>query len=63
MVPISLLDDPRFWRDRAKEMRVLAEGVQHPEAKQIMAKMAQDYERLATLAEDLSQRQRRHEPD
>jgi hypothetical protein len=60
MVPISLLDDPRHWRERAEEMRLLAEAIHHPEAKHIMVRMAQDYERLATLARQLNQPRREH---
>jgi CRP/FNR family cyclic AMP-dependent transcriptional regulator len=45
-------DDPAHWRQRAEEMRTLAEGAVAPKAKKRMLKMAQEYEKLAGRAEE-----------
>jgi hypothetical protein len=50
MSPYSI-NDPKHWLDRAKEARALAEQISDPEAKRIMLKNADDYERLAQRAE------------
>jgi O-methyltransferase involved in polyketide biosynthesis len=51
MSPYSI-NDPKHWLDRAKEARALAEQIDDPEAKRIMRKNADDYERLAKRAEE-----------
>ena len=43
--------DPKHWRNRAKEMRALAEGVKDRQAKATMLKIANDYEKLAERAD------------
>ena len=43
--------DPRQWRERAEEARVLAEQMADAETKAIMLKIAEDYEKLAQRAE------------
>jgi hypothetical protein len=43
--------DPKHWRNRAKEMRALAESVKDRQAKATMLKIANDYEKLAERAD------------
>jgi hypothetical protein len=43
--------DPAHWRGRAKEMRVLAEQMDECVSKQMVHRIAEDYERLAQTAE------------
>jgi len=43
--------DPAYWRGRAEETRVLAEQMQECVSKQMMRRIAEDYERLARTAE------------
>ena len=47
----SFTNDPAHWRHRAEEMRTLAEGMSSSETRQIMMRIATDYERLAERAE------------
>jgi len=46
-----LLNDPKHWLGRAKEMRLLAQEMVDPESKRMMLKIADDYESLAKRAE------------
>ena len=39
--------DPKYWRDRAEEMRRLATDVTNEDAKQMMLRIADDYDDLA----------------
>ena len=45
------INDPAHWRHRAEQMRTLAEGMSSSETRQIMMRIAADYERLAERAE------------
>jgi hypothetical protein len=47
----NLLDDPKHWLARAKEIRVLAEDMRDQQSKRTMLKIAEDYEILAERAE------------
>ena len=40
--------DPEHWRDRAEDMRRLARDTQNEEAKQMMLRIADDYDELAS---------------
>jgi hypothetical protein len=44
-------DDSAFWRARADEMRVLAETVEGEISKQLLHRIADDYERFARTIE------------
>jgi hypothetical protein len=47
-----LVDDPEFWRSRAEVVRVIADDMKEAEAKAIMERIANDYERLAKCAKE-----------
>jgi hypothetical protein len=55
----SHFKDPPYWRDRARELRALADNLKDdPAAKEMILKCAQDYDKLAEPAqEDLRDRQ------
>jgi hypothetical protein len=48
----DLLTNPKFWRDRAEEIRLLAERYIHPETKRMLQNIVNDYEHLARRAEE-----------
>ena len=50
-MPDSVLDNPKHWRERAEEARSIAEQLSDPDAKRMMLRIADDYERLAQHAE------------
>jgi hypothetical protein len=41
------LNDPKHWRARAVEVRAVAEHISDPLSKDMMLKVADEYERLA----------------
>jgi len=43
----SILDNPEHWQERAEEARSIAEQMSDPDTKQMMLRIAEDYERLA----------------
>jgi predicted Rossmann-fold nucleotide-binding protein len=47
-VPIN---DPKYWRGRAKEARTVANEMTDPDAKRRMLRIVDDYEELARRAE------------
>ena len=53
-MPASFINDPEYWRDRAKEKRRLAEGMKDQLSKEKILRIARDYERLAQRAEERS---------
>jgi hypothetical protein len=50
------LNDAKHWRDRAAEMRVLSVEMKDFEARTLMLKLANDYDKLADRAEDRATR-------
>ena len=50
-MPGSFINDPRHWRGRAEEARTLAEQMSDETSKQMMLRIADDYDRLAERAE------------
>jgi hypothetical protein len=51
-MPLYSINDPKHWRDRAKEARALAEQIADPETKRTILNNADDYERLAQRAQE-----------
>ena len=47
----TFINDPAHWRDRAQQMRVLAEDMNDEYSKAAMLRIAEEYERLAKRAE------------
>ena len=45
------LQNPEFWRFRAEEVLTLSENLKHAETKKIMARIAEDYERIVKIVE------------
>jgi hypothetical protein len=43
--------DAKHWRDRAAEMRVLSDEMKDFEARTLMLKLANDYDKIADRAE------------
>ena len=56
------LNDAKHWRDRAAEMRVLSAEMRDFEAQTLMAKLANDYDKLADRAEDRAARDKTPAP-
>jgi hypothetical protein len=46
----TLLKDPRYWRNRAEELRTIAEQLSDPGARNTMLGVATDCDRLAEHA-------------
>ena len=44
--------DPQHWRFRAEEARTVADQMIHEEARTIVRRIANDYDRLAKVAEE-----------
>jgi len=51
-MPASFINDPEHWRHRAEETRTLADGMRDEISRQMMLRIAQDYDRLAQRAEE-----------
>ena len=53
IVAANKMSDPDFLRFRAKEVRATAHDLRTEEAKAIMMRVAEDYERIAKIAESI----------
>ena len=49
-MPSGDIRDPKHWRDRAAEMRVLADTMKETDTIAIMHRLADDYDKLADRA-------------
>ena len=47
-----VLDNPQHWRNRAQEMRALADLIDDPSTKRTLLEIAGPYDRLAEKAEE-----------
>ncbi len=50
-MPATFINDPKHWRARAEEIRALADQMSDETSRQMMLRVASDYERLAERAE------------
>jgi hypothetical protein len=48
----NAFEDPKHWRDRAEEVRLIAQDMKDEQSKATMLRIADDYERLARKAEE-----------
>ena len=55
----GLLDNPKYWRNRAEEARVVADSMQDQQSKELMLGIARDFERMAALAEERPKRSKK----
>ena len=56
------IHDPKHWMDRATEMRALSQSMADVEARAIMLRLADDYDKLADRAEARSEGKRPKQP-
>jgi hypothetical protein len=56
------IHDPRHWMDRAAEMRALSQSMADVEARAIMLRLADDYDKLADRADARSGGKRPKQP-
>ncbi len=47
-----IYDDPEHWKDRADEVRATAGYVRDQETKQVLLRIAEQYDKLARIAEE-----------
>jgi len=52
----SHLDDPEYWRDRAEQVRALADQVSNQTARDAILRIVTDYELLADRAQARAKR-------
>jgi hypothetical protein len=54
----SHLDDPAYWRDRAEQVRALADGIINQRARDSILAIAAEYELIANGAQERARRGR-----
>jgi hypothetical protein len=59
----GLVDNEKYWRSRAEEARVVAESMSDEQSRQIMMGIADDYERMARLAEERVKKRKQQNPE
>jgi hypothetical protein len=52
------INDPKHWRERAEEARVVADAMTDEKTKKMMLRIANDYETMAKRAERLARPKR-----
>ena len=52
----SHLDDPEHWRDRAEQVRTLADGISNQRARDSILAIAAEYELIADRAQERARR-------
>jgi hypothetical protein len=50
-LPLSFINDPKHWRQRAEEALAMADKMNDLQAKAVMIRISYDYELLAKRAE------------
>jgi hypothetical protein len=60
-MPKGLLDNPEYWWARAEEARVVAESMQDATSREMMLRIAMDYEHMSERAEEYSKRKVRRD--
>jgi hypothetical protein len=48
---VAARSDPEYWRGRAEEARTLAEEMNSAETRRMMLEIADNYEKIAAIAE------------
>jgi hypothetical protein len=54
--PVTKLNDPKYWRERAEETRAVAVQMMDAHTKAAMLTIAHDYEKLAERAEQRAEK-------
>jgi len=49
--PLGLLNNFQYWRARAEQARLISETIPLAEAREAMLRVANDYDRMAKIAE------------
>jgi len=58
----SIIDDAKHWRERAEEVRAVAEALTDTEAQRKMLGIAEGYDRLAQRAQERAEAKASREP-
>jgi hypothetical protein len=56
-----IFEDPKHWRQRAEEARVLADQMGDSASREMMLRIMKDYERLAERAERAQEERKKKE--